>query len=278
MSTSLTSTDDNSKDDNEPYRMTLQHTDTGSNATQTGHHTILENSATVISRSEKEKIIDLTANDDDDAVVSQCDPMMETENVTMKLDTKRVIHLKFLVIFILFISASIISIAVYKYIRKSEISQFHSKYYNDANKVFTAIGSSFERTLGTMNAIAVSYVSYADDQDMEWPYMTLPNFAILASKLLPLTEGVYVAGVPMVQPSQRQQWEEYVYYHDEWVNESLAVQEVWEGYHGDITYNWIRNHSIYGAFGDIETNVRCVCVCPYIVNIYSRIVFLPKTL
>jgi hypothetical protein len=177
-------------------------------------------------------------------------------NGLSKRDTKRVMYLKLLVILILIASATIISVVVYLYITRSETKQFEAKFQNDADKIVSAISTSMQRTLGALNAIAVTFVSYAYDQGMEWPFVTLPDYALHASKLLPLTDGLYVAVIPSVTPAQKGQWEEYANQNDLWVNQSLAIQEVWDGYHGDFSYDWTRSSNIFGVFGDIEANVR----------------------
>jgi uncharacterized DUF497 family protein len=180
----------------------------------------------------------------------------QIDNDDTKRDTKCVANLKVLVILILVISATIISVVVYRYITQSEKNQFEDNFHSNAKKVFEEIGSNFDRTLGALNAISIALVSYAHKQGDEWPYVTIPDFALLAAKLLPLTEGVYIAVMPIVQPNQKDDWEEYAYQNDYWVNETLAIQNEWDSYYGEVQYNWERNKKIYGSFGDVEANVR----------------------
>ena len=149
-------------------------------------------------------------------------------------DTQRVIGLRILLILSLATSATVMSYFVHKYIATHEEKQFHDKFYNDANKVLEAVGSSLERTLTTLNAIALAYVSHvaissdSNDANTTWPFVTLPNFALHASKLLPLTNGLFVSMHPVVCPSQKAYWEEYSLQNDYWVNETLNLQEVWD--------------------------------------------------
>jgi hypothetical protein len=196
---------------------------------------------------------------DDPARASSNHPI---ENEATKRDTKRVWHMKVLVLLILIISAISIAAFVYTYIAADEIQKFESKFYNDADKVFDAIGSSFERALTTLNAFSILLVTYSQSNGHEgtnattWPFVTLPNFAGQASKLLPITNGLYIAVLPIVAPSQKQQWEEYAYQHDGWVNESLALQEVWDGYRGNVSYDWARSESVYDNYDIVYPNVR----------------------
>jgi hypothetical protein len=192
----------------------------------------------------------------DGGLVTEDEPESLIDNETTKREGQRVTCLKLLVILILVSSATIIAVIVYLYITNSEEKQFLAKFQNDADKILESIGSSFERTLGTMNALAVILVSNAHDQGHPWPFVTLPDFALHASKLIPLTDGLFLSVLPIVTPSEKQKWEEYALQKDYWVNESLALQTVWDGYYGNITYDWTRSDTIYGDFGAIDDNVR----------------------
>lgn len=222
-----------------------------------------------------------SVGDDDDTIIHSLNDNPECafsnhpiENEVTKRDAQRVWHMKLCVIFILILSAVCIAAAVYVYVTSDEIQAFRDHYYNDADKVYDAIGSSFERTLSTLNAVSILLVTYSQNiyhktgtngtsgtttatkSTSTWPFVTLPNFAGQVSKLLPITNGLYIAVLPIVTPSQKKSWEEYAYEHDGWVNESLALQEVWGGYHGNVSYDWSRSESIYDNFDVVYPNVR----------------------
>jgi hypothetical protein len=197
---------------------------------------------------DESNILDNASDEENDSV--SCD--------LAKRDTKRVLHLKVLVVLFLVLSATIISVVVYTYITHNEQKQFKAKFRNDAEKVHTSIATSIQRSPGALNAIAVTLVSYANDKGIEWPFVALPDFALHASKMLPATNGLYVSVVPIVAPAQKRQWEEFAYQNDIWVNQSLALQEVWNGYQGEIMKDWERSHKLYGSFGDIESNITYV--------------------
>lgn len=177
-------------------------------------------------------------------------------NKISKKETKAVLHLKLFVLSILVVSASTIASCAYVYISRSEISQFESKFNSDAEKVLEAIGSSLYRTLGLLDSVSVTYISYASDHNDSWPFVTLPDFGTRMVKLLPLTDAVTIYIAPIVYPAVREQWEAYSLQNDEWVNQSIAVQEKWDGYYGQIDYDWEPYSQIYGDSGVIETNVR----------------------
>jgi hypothetical protein len=215
--------------------------------------------------SQDDSILLDTLNDDSDGFFGTTD--------VAKRDTKRVLHLKVLVILFLILSATIISVVVYTYITQSEQKQFQAKCSSDAEKVHSAISTSIQRSLGVLNTIAVILVSYASDKGLEWPFVALPDFALHASKMLPATDGLYVSVVPIVTPAQKIQWEDFAFRNDIWVNQSLALQEVWDGYQGEIMKDWERSHKVYGSFGDIESNVTYVPHPLHVGAIYRQRLF-----
>lgn len=203
----------------------------------------------------------------DDNMTTMGNDESQLEYGSTKLDSKCVIRMRVLLAITLIASATIMSLLVHRYITTNETKQFHDKFTNDANKVLEAVGSSLERTMGVLNAISLSFVSFAANANIEddsnnngtvnnWPFVTLPDFALHAAKLLPLTDGVYVSVQPVVYPTQKEQWEEYASQNDQWVNETLDIQEVWDAYYGSTTLSWMKSRHIYGAFGSIESNVR----------------------
>ena len=177
-------------------------------------------------------------------------------NEISKKATKNVFHLKMLVIAILIVSASTLAACAFKFVKTSETKQFESKFGYDAHKVFEAIGSSLDKTLGLMDSLAVTLVSYARDKDDKWPFVTLPDFGPRMAKLLPQTDAFTIAILPIIYPYQREEWEAYSVKHDEWVNQSITIQETWDGFYGPIVYDWEQYGTIHGDFGDIEPNVR----------------------
>ena len=179
-------------------------------------------------------------------------------NTISKQATKNVIHLKILVIAILIVSASSLAACAFSFITKSETKQFEAKFGNDAHKVFEAIGSSLDRTLGLMDSVAVTLVSFARYQNDTWPFVTLPDFGSRMAKLLPQTDAIFINVLPIVHPHQKKNWEAYSIQHDEWVNQSIDIQDTWDGYYGPIDYGWEQKGTIFGDFGDIESNVRYV--------------------
>ena len=226
------------------------------------------NSATVDSNDGSADQSSRSIGSDQGSIEAGTDPSHATEqdttpmvNVISDKATKKVLHMKLLVIAILIVSAFTLAVCAYSLIKKSETKQFESKFGYDAHKVFEAIGSSIDKTFGLLDGFAVTLVSYAKDKEDKWPFVTLPDFGPRMAKLLPQTQAVFVGVVPIVKPDQREDWEAYSIQNDEWVNQSIAIQDTWDGFYGPIVYDWEKRGTIYGDYGDIEPNVRYVLIC-----------------
>jgi hypothetical protein len=179
----------------------------------------------------------------------------EERPVLAKRETSTVVRFKALLVLVLVASTVGAALAVHRYTHCNEMKQFKERFQVDAAKVQEAIGSSMDKTLGALDSLSVTLVSFANNTNATWPFVTLPNFAVQAAKLLRLTDVMYINVLPIVHPKQRVAWETYSVQHDYWVNQSMAVQETWDGYYGPVIYGWEPTAEIHGI-ADIPYNQR----------------------
>jgi hypothetical protein len=175
-----------------------------------------------------------------------------------KKASEEVYQFKVIVVLILLVSAVVVATSVNIFVKKKEQSQFAEKFRTDAIKILDTVGNSIDRTLISMDSLAVDLVSYARATNLTWPCVTLPNFALRMAKALPQTDGMVIQFLPIVKPSQRKKWEHYVSQNYFWLNETMAIQETWDEYYGPIRYDWKEKNIIWGDNGDVEANVRLV--------------------
>jgi hypothetical protein len=64
---------------------------------------------------------------------------------------------------------------VFTYINASEQQEFEEQFHADAYKVFESIGKSLDVTIGAVDALVVSMVSFARYSNSSWPFVTLPG-------------------------------------------------------------------------------------------------------
>jgi hypothetical protein len=200
------------------------------------------------------------SEDDFDSVIScsvgdNASPGSQDESIA-KAETKGIFRLKMAVVAVLVCSAIGVAAWVYLYVTWSEQNLFKKQFDGDSRKVLQALGASLDKSFGLMDGLAITLVSSARDKNQTWPCVTLPDFAVRMSKVVPLTDAVNINVFPIVTRETRQTWEAYTRDNDGWVNEAMAIQDSWDGYYGPIAYNGTHNHVIHGDFNDIPLNTR----------------------
>jgi hypothetical protein len=180
------------------------------------------------------------------------------KNTIGKKESQEVYKFKIIVLIILFLSAIVTATCVYVFITQKEEEQFNKQFQKNAAKVLDAVGNSIDETLIAMDSLAVDLVSYARSSHSPWPFVTMPDFGIRLAKAIPQTDAALLTLVPLVQPWQKADWEEYTVENKYWLNETMKLQETWDGFHSPIIYNWTSSDVIYTDSGDLENNVRYV--------------------
>jgi hypothetical protein len=182
-------------------------------------------------------------------------PESEQQPTIAKQETQDVFRLKMVVLFVLVVSAIGAAASVFMYLENSEKNEFLKQFKSDSAKIFDSIGTSLDKTLGSLDGLAVMMVSAANMTNQTWPYVTIPDFAVRAAKVLPFSDAIVVYFAPVVTPDQREQWEKYSVEHDHWIYESMAVQVKWDGYYGPKEYTDDHWPVIHGDFEDVPRNI-----------------------
>jgi hypothetical protein len=171
-----------------------------------------------------------------------------------KRETVAVTRLRLVVVLVLVISTVAASFSIHSYLTRSETERFESQFHDDSHKILEATGSTLDKTLGLLDSIAVLYVSEADFTNQSWPFVTMPNFAVRMAKVLPLTDAIIINVLPYVKNELRAEWEAYTVSQHGWVEQSMKIQDHWEGYYGPIVYNSPPNGVLHSDFADLPYN------------------------
>jgi hypothetical protein len=152
---------------------------------------------------------------------------------------------------VIVLSTILVALAVYYYMTSVERKAFKYRFASDSYKILESIGATFARSLGSVDAFAVSTVSAAKQSNQVWPYVTIPDFAVQSSKILTLSKGVWFNTYRYVSREQRPLWNNFTVRNDGWVNESLNVQEkaLNKTYFGPINRNWTKADDIFYTTG-----------------------------
>ena len=120
-----------------------------------------------------------------------------------------------------------------------------------------AIGVGFEKTLKSLDSLAVAVVSHAITTNQTWPFVTVPDFAIHAAKMISNSDAIIVGVLPLVATEKRAQWERYTITNNQWVNASVQLQADYAFFNGPLEYDTSKYDGVvYGDFGPIEQNVE----------------------
>lgn len=165
---------------------------------------------------------------------------------------------KIIALVMMFGMCVVVAVCVYCYIMRSERKHFEVHFKESASIVLEGVGNSIARTLTPLDSLAVSLVSYARATKNSWPYVTYPDYALRLSKLMPFTDAMLIEYMPLVQSEQKTTWELYCSEHNQWVNESIKLQDSWDKYTGPIIYDWEPSDKIFSDDGEIELNTRHV--------------------
>jgi hypothetical protein len=164
--------------------------------------------------------------------------------------------IRFLAVATIVLSTLGVALAVYYYMSTAETKTFKYRFQSDSYKILESIGSTFDRSLGSVDAFAVNIVSAAKLSNQTWPFVTASDYPVQSSKLLTLSKGTLISNYMFVTHSERPFWNNYTASHDAWVEESFDVQQeaLNRTYFGPTDRNWTRPKDIWQSFGATAEN------------------------
>jgi hypothetical protein len=149
-----------------------------------------------------------------------------------------------------------VALAVFYYMSNTEKDNFSHRFKSDSHKILESIRSTFHRSLGSVDAFAINVVSSVKESSQSFPFVTLADYPVKASKLLTLSRGVIITPYYYLTHQQRPAWNEYTKNNTWWVNETLDVQEKAfnKTYFGSTTREWLRSDDLWHYDGPAKKN------------------------
>lgn len=167
-----------------------------------------------------------------------------------KRESRQVVGIKSLFVIVLLLSAAG-ALGVHFYIKDRETNEFEAHFYDDATKVMAAVGDTLEFSLQSADAFVASIVSMAQVTNQEWPFVTVPNWAARAGKIRSLTGAMFLNIYPLVEDHQREAWENYTSYNNDWVYETQEAQESDPTYEGNTSVaDWYENWDVIHGYDE----------------------------
>jgi hypothetical protein len=156
------------------------------------------------------------------------------ETTIAKTETRAVARTRIFVAFILVISMIAVAVLIYIFTSKGEQDKFEQKFEDDSTQILETIGSTLDVTLSSTDAFIANIMAYARYSNSTWPFVTKPEYAVEAAKLLVLSKAVYIGEYVFVAEEEKLAWQNYSVHHDSWVQEGIDLQRRNPDYKGII--------------------------------------------
>lgn len=204
--------------------------------------------------------------------------------------TKVVHWLRWLLVIVLCGAAVTVAVLVYLYTSGKEEEEFQAQLESDADKLLTSVGRNFQMTMSAADDFMHRVLFHArlmsssssewdnrhhhndynsttttagttfqilgtntneNGDEYQWPFIPpLPGLAVQTSKLLSLTNSIYMAFYPWIaNKEERLRWENFTRHHDHWVEDALRVQSTDPNFHGPLLHDYNVSYQIWNNEG-----------------------------
>lgn len=123
--------------------------------------------------------------------------------------------------------------------RNKESNNFKSDFDNMADLIIEVSRSNIKNTFDSIEVFASMVSTIADNTNQRWPYVTIPNFAELASKQKSLSKAKSINLAVLVNPVQQRMWEKFSY-----LDMPIMYQDFVDFYHLNTTSTFLRDRSV----------------------------------
>lgn len=122
--------------------------------------------------------------------------------------------------------ASGVCYTVYRQSRDKELLKFEEDFSHLADKLLQSFSSTLSQRMGSVDHFARDMISLVDhDPNMQWPFVTLPDFEYRAASTCRLADLVNLVLAVRVETEERKAWEEYSVENQGWRQEGLMIQQ-----------------------------------------------------
>lgn len=147
----------------------------------------------------------------------------DEESTLAHAETSAVFWSRLLVISVLLIATVVAAVWVLVFVTKSDEEAFVQQVDDDITKIFDQTSRTMKQTLSATDSFMVGMSAYAagrsKDTNVTWPFVSMSDFAVRASKARSLSKAFVMSTYPLVKGEERQQWEEFSDTHNQWVNQ-----------------------------------------------------------
>lgn len=132
-----------------------------------------------------------------------------------------VTYWRFLMFGVLFAVTVTVGIVVFRLVRKSQYKDFDASFRVDSEKIYEFVSHTIDARLEAIDAMATMIVASAKIRNETWPYTTMPDFPLKASKMRMMSEAVAIQQYMYVEEDKRFRYEAFAKENEEWVQKSI---------------------------------------------------------
>ena len=173
---------------------------------------------------------------EDEASLDLSEVVRSMENITSnhgppneiiaERETRHVVFLKVLVIFLLLVVGVGLSVTALLITRNVEANQYRSEYNLYAEKMFLYFHETGRVRVWTAYSIATAYTSEMRRTPEQWPNVTLLDFEERVVGASHVAKSDVISFSPLVTSEKRKGWEEYATQHISWLHDSMGAAQV----------------------------------------------------
>ncbi|KAL7561134.1 hypothetical protein ACA910_004617 [Epithemia clementina (nom. ined.)] len=148
------------------------------------------------------------------------------DKVVVKADDRAVKASKLAVLFVIVLTAVAFSAVTYVFTNNEETNNFEIQFDDFAYQVSTVAQDEAESVFGILVYHALTISSYCIDTGIEWPFVSIPHFETRGNTNNRFSKALQVSLVPLVRKEVKEEWEEYAWNKQSWVQEGVDLSSI----------------------------------------------------
>jgi len=132
------------------------------------------------------------------------------EQELAKQQTSILFWLRVVVMASLLITALVVCVTVFINLREAEMEEFEAHFEGISAKVLQAFNGIVEQKLVAVGSVEVAAIAQSLVEERGWPFVTLSFFQERAASARSLSGSLFLSISPVVNASDRSEWEDYV--------------------------------------------------------------------
>ena len=153
-----------------------------------------------------------------------------------KKENEIIFWLRLAVFAILILTNIVVAAGVYLYTQNDQQDEFNDQFQAHASKVLETFHATVERKIQALDALSVTYTSFAAKTNATFPNVTLPDIEIRGANTRVLAEVTVIIYMPLVTDETRAGWEAYFIENRDYVYKS-GEMDAYQREIQDTVYN-----------------------------------------